>query len=61
MLVVNTPNNPTGAVYPADVLAGLGAVAERHGLVVLSDEMYERLVHRGAHTATAAVPIVNAR
>ena len=55
MLVVNTPNNPTGAVYPREVLAELGAVAERHGLVVLSDEMYERLVHRGAHTATAAV------
>ena len=55
MLVVNSPNNPTGAVYPADVLARLGDVAERHGLVVLSDEMYERLVHRGTHTATAAV------
>ena len=55
MLVINTPNNPTGAVYPRQVLAELGAVAERHGLVILSDEMYERLVHRGTHTATASV------
>jgi aminotransferase len=51
------PNNPTGAVLDRDELAAIGAVAERHDLLVISDEIYEQLVygdHR--HTAFSSLP-----
>lgn len=54
-LVVNTPNNPTGAVYPADVLAAVAEVAARHGLLIISDEIYEGLVYEGVHTSIGAI------
>src|SRR5436305_3117274 len=40
-LVVINPNNPTGAVYPRDLLEGLVELARRHGLVLFSDEIYD--------------------
>jgi len=47
-LVVINPNNPTGAVYPRAVLAALARLAERHGLVVFSDEIYDQMTYDGA-------------
>ena len=48
-LVLNTPNNPTGAVYTRDELAALGAVLERHPRVwLMTDEIYEHFVYGGA-------------
>ncbi len=44
-LVVINPNNPTGAVYPRTVLEGLARLAERAGLVVFSDEIYDQMVY----------------
>ncbi len=44
-LVVINPNNPTGAVYSADTLAGIAQVAEHHGLVVFSDEIYDQMLY----------------
>jgi aspartate/methionine/tyrosine aminotransferase len=46
-LVVIDPNNPTGAVYPEHVRRALIAVAERHGLVILADEVYGDLAYDG--------------
>ena len=55
-VVVINPNNPTGAVYPAAVLAGIAAIAERHGLVLFSDEIYDRILYDDAeHVVTAAI------
>ena len=46
VLVINSPSNPTGAMYAADELRALGEVIEKHpGLIVFSDEIYERLVY----------------
>ncbi len=42
-LVLIQPNNPTGAVYPRQLLADLAAIARRHGLVLMSDEIYDGL------------------
>ncbi|WP_010523797.1 pyridoxal phosphate-dependent aminotransferase [Nesterenkonia sp. F] len=42
-LVIINPNNPTGAVYPREVLEGLVDVARRHNLILLSDEIYENI------------------
>ncbi|WP_033288872.1 pyridoxal phosphate-dependent aminotransferase [Amycolatopsis jejuensis] len=43
-IVVNSPNNPTGAVYPASTLAAIGEIAAAHGLWVISDECYDQIV-----------------
>jgi alanine-synthesizing transaminase len=47
-IVVINPNNPTGAVYPRAVLEQLARLAESHGLVVFSDEIYDQMVYDGA-------------
>ena len=55
-LVVINPNNPTGAVYPREVLAGLVEIARRHQLVLFSDEIYDQILYDDAvHVATAAL------
>lgn len=55
-LVLNAPNNPTGAAYGADELRALGEVLLRHPQVwVMSDDMYEHLVFEGEHATMAAV------
>jgi len=46
-LVVIDPNNPTGAIYPDSVRLELIALAERHGLVILADEVYGDLAYDG--------------
>ncbi len=43
ILVIN-PNNPTGAVYGKEILSGIAALARRRGLVLIADEIYDRLV-----------------
>jgi aminotransferase len=51
------PNNPTGAVMDRDELEAIGDVAERHDLLVISDEIYDRLVYGGhEHAAISALP-----
>lgn len=43
-IVVINPNNPTGALYPDEILEGIAKLAREHNLVVFSDEIYDRLV-----------------
>jgi alanine-synthesizing transaminase len=53
-LVVINPNNPTGAVYPDEVLAQLAELARQHDLVIMSDEIYDKILYGDAtHTSTA--------
>ena len=47
-LVIISPNNPTGAVYPRAVLQQLVALAEERGLVIFSDEIYDQITYDGA-------------
>jgi aspartate aminotransferase len=51
LLVLNYPANPTGASYSEDEVAEIGEVARRFQLVVLSDEIYGQLHHRGEHVS----------
>ena len=44
-IIINSPSNPTGMVYTRDELAALAAVAVRHNLIIVSDEIYERMVY----------------
>ncbi len=47
-LVVINPNNPSGAVYPREVLAALAGIAERRHLVLCADEIYDEMLYDGA-------------
>jgi alanine-synthesizing transaminase len=47
-IVVINPNNPTGAVYPRAVLEGIARIAEKHHLVVFTDEIYDQMTYDGA-------------
>jgi aspartate aminotransferase len=54
-LVLNSPGNPTGAVYPAELLRGIAEVLRRHPQVmVLSDDIYATLIYTGQPHATLA-------
>ena len=46
-VVVINPNNPTGALYPKEVLEQIVEIARRHGLMIMADEIYDRLVMDG--------------
>ncbi|MBN2035923.1 MAG: pyridoxal phosphate-dependent aminotransferase [Chitinispirillaceae bacterium] len=55
-IVVINPNNPTGALYPRDLLEQIVALAREHHLIVYSDEIYDKIVYDGAtHISTASL------
>ena len=45
MIIINSPNNPTGAVYSREELAAIGEVAASEDILILSDEIYEKLIY----------------
>ena len=55
-LLINSPNNPTGAVYSEASLAGIAAIAQAHDLWVISDEVYDTQIWAGRHRSIAALP-----
>lgn len=55
ILIIN-PNNPTGAVYPKELLLEIVEIARQHNLIVLSDEIYDKILYDGAqHTCIASL------
>jgi alanine-synthesizing transaminase len=58
-IVVVNPNNPTGAVYPLETLAGIAALAEKHRLVVLCDEIYDHILYDDAEFVPMATLVQN--
>lgn len=62
MVIINTPNNPTGAVFSAAALEELAQLAQEKDLFVLSDEIYEKMVYDGnRHISIASLPAMRAR
>jgi aspartate aminotransferase len=55
VLVVNSPSNPTGAVFGRDTMQALLDVADRHDLYLLSDECYDEIVFDGEHVSPASL------
>jgi aspartate aminotransferase len=55
LVILNSPSNPTGAVYSRQELEAIAAVALKHNLYILSDEMYEHLVYDGAKPTCVAM------
>ena len=53
-LIVNSPSNPTGSLYSADELRELGEVCLKHDILIVSDEIYEKLVYDGAKHVSIA-------
>lgn len=54
-IIVNSPNNPTGAVYNEQVLRKIANIAEKHNLLVISDEIYEHFVYDGSHFSIGSI------
>lgn len=62
VLFLGYPSNPTGAVLTADTIRALAEIAERHDLLVISDEIYGRLVYGGhRHEMFSALPAMRDR
>ncbi len=54
-IIVNSPNNPTGAVYPVEVLKAIFEIAYTNGVYVISDEIYESFVYEGDFVSFASI------
>ncbi|MRN51874.1 aminotransferase class I/II-fold pyridoxal phosphate-dependent enzyme [Paenibacillus monticola] len=56
LLMVNFPNNPTGAVMTYEDWLPIADIAKAHNLIVISDEIYAELTYNGKHTSIASLP-----
>ncbi len=57
VLLLCSPSNPTGAVYPPELVREVGAWAQEHGLWIVTDEIYEHLVYDGVRAASLPVEV----
>lgn len=55
IIIINTPNNPTGAVYPKEDLLQLAKIAKENNILIISDEMYESFIYKGEHFSIGSV------
>ena len=55
-ILLGYPNNPTGAVMTGEIMREIAQVAQKHDLLVISDEIYDRLVYGIEHTCVPALP-----
>jgi aspartate/methionine/tyrosine aminotransferase len=55
-IIVNTPNNPTGKVFRRDELAVIAELCQRWDAYLITDEIYEHILHAGVHVPPATVP-----
>ncbi|BBB47023.1 pyridoxal phosphate-dependent aminotransferase [Pelolinea submarina] len=55
-ILINFPSNPTGAIAERETLLEIAKIAEKHDLIVISDEIYDRLVYGGQHVCFPALP-----
>jgi aminotransferase len=60
-ILIGYPANPTGAVMPREKLLAIAEIAERHNLLVMSDEIYARLTYGLPHTCFASLPGMSKR
>ncbi len=61
LVIFNSPANPTGGVIPPADIARIAALAERHDLWVMADEIYSQILYEGTHASIAAIPGMKAR
>lgn len=56
LIILNSPQNPTGGVYTKELIEEIAKIAIENDLWVLSDEIYDRMVHDGEHISITSVP-----
>ncbi|MGI6574424.1 MAG: pyridoxal phosphate-dependent aminotransferase [bacterium] len=57
MIIINSPNNPSGSVYPKEVLMSVAKICEKHNIFVVCDEIYEKIIYPGnTHFSIASMP-----
>ena len=61
MILLNTPNNPTGAVITRDEIEKIADIAIKNDLLILSDECYERFLYSGEHVSIGSLPGMSER
>jgi aspartate/methionine/tyrosine aminotransferase len=62
MFVMVSPNNPTGAVTPPDVIRKIAALAVKHDIILIADEIYAKLIYPGSsHLSLASLPGMKSR
>lgn len=55
-LVIINPNNPTGALYPREILEGIIAIARENNLIIMADEIYDKVLYdKNSHTSIASL------
>ena len=55
-IILNTPNNPTGTIYTREELIEIAEFAKKYDLIIISDEMYEKLIYDGEkHISIASI------
>ena len=57
VILINTPTNPTGAVFPERLMARLADIAQNRGVYLISDEIYEDIVFEGQHVSAGSLGI----
>jgi len=55
LMILNTPSNPTGAIYTREELERIAEVCLKHKVAVISDEIYEKLIYEGEHVSFASL------
>ena len=55
MILLNSPSNPAGSVYPRSTMNAIADLAQDHDLVVVSDEIYEKILYEGEHVSPASL------
>lgn len=55
IIVINSPNNPTGAIYEENELKKIAKLAKKHGIIVISDEIYEHFTYKKQHFSIGSV------
>jgi aspartate aminotransferase len=56
LIIINTPHNPTGGIIPESGIRAIADAAVKHGVPVLSDEIYSRIIYDAEHKSIASVP-----
>ncbi|RLG22719.1 pyridoxal phosphate-dependent aminotransferase [Methanosarcinales archaeon] len=55
LVILNSPCNPSGAVYPPEVIREIAELSIDHGFFVLSDEIYEKIIYEGEHLSAGSI------
>jgi len=56
LIIINSPHNPTGSVLETDDILAIADIAQKYGITILSDEIYENIIYEGKHNSIASLP-----